>query len=321
MQLYRRNFPLFAGTSSLPTVVLLVFAVSAGVLFGILSAGARLGLQTKAVAMVLLAIMVGVLIALGIAATVFTQAGVTDAAVGVIRGRKKKIREALASVRPYFWRYFGLMLLQMLIVAGIPGAALAAIFMPLRLFGKSGRIDPGFAAAILFLAVAAAMVAAAILAVRIVMAMAVSVAEDRAAVASLRRAIHLSKGTRGRIFVMFLVVWALTAALMMIAYVPMVVVFAIAGIAGQGNAHSAAVLIVAECFYLIFYFAIQMIVPPVYLIALVLFYYDQRIRKEGYDIEWMMQQAGLAVPEAAALQDHATPSSMPLPPPATVKEL
>jgi hypothetical protein len=32
---------------------------------------------------------------------------------------------------------------------------------------------------------------------------------------------------------------------------------------------------------------------PVYGIALVLFYYDQRIRKEGYDIEWMMEQAGL----------------------------
>jgi hypothetical protein len=28
----------------------------------------------------------------------------------------------------------------------------------------------------------------------------------------------------------------------------------------------------------------------------VLFYYDQRIRLEGFDIEWMMQQAGM-VPE------------------------
>jgi len=32
----------------------------------------------------------------------------------------------------------------------------------------------------------------------------------------------------------------------------------------------------------------------VYGIALVLFYYDQRIRMEGFDIEWMMQQAGMA---------------------------
>jgi hypothetical protein len=35
------------------------------------------------------------------------------------------------------------------------------------------------------------------------------------------------------------------------------------------------------------------------MIASVLFYYDQRIRKEGFDIEWMMQRAGLAQPPSA----------------------
>jgi hypothetical protein len=46
-------------------------------------------------------------------------------------------------------------------------------------------------------------------------------------------------------------------------------------------------------------FAVQAITKPVYGIALVLFYYDQRIRIEAFDIEWMMQRAGLVVPEAA----------------------
>jgi hypothetical protein len=32
-------------------------------------------------------------------------------------------------------------------------------------------------------------------------------------------------------------------------------------------------------------------VLPIYSIALTLFYYDQRIRKEGYDVEWLMEQA------------------------------
>jgi predicted membrane metal-binding protein len=35
------------------------------------------------------------------------------------------------------------------------------------------------------------------------------------------------------------------------------------------------------------------LISPVYPIALTLFYYDQRIRLEGYDIECMMQAAGL----------------------------
>ena len=37
-------------------------------------------------------------------------------------------------------------------------------------------------------------------------------------------------------------------------------------------------------------------IGPMYATGLTLFYYDQRIRKEGFDIEWMMQAAGLTVP-------------------------
>jgi hypothetical protein len=35
------------------------------------------------------------------------------------------------------------------------------------------------------------------------------------------------------------------------------------------------------------------LIGPIYSTGLTLFYYDQRIRKEGFDIEWMMQAAGL----------------------------
>ena len=45
------------------------------------------------------------------------------------------------------------------------------------------------------------------------------------------------------------------------------------------------------------YFAVKALTKPIYGIALTVFYFDQRIRKEGFDIEWMMQQAGmLALP-------------------------
>jgi hypothetical protein len=47
---------------------------------------------------------------------------------------------------------------------------------------------------------------------------------------------------------------------------------------------------------------------PIYSIAITLFYYDQRIRKEGYDIEQMMQTAGWVEEEsvvAAAQQVEA----------------
>jgi hypothetical protein len=44
-------------------------------------------------------------------------------------------------------------------------------------------------------------------------------------------------------------------------------------------------------------FATQVLLAPIIMIASVLFYYDQRIRKEGFDIEWMMQRAGLGEPQ------------------------
>ena len=53
-------------------------------------------------------------------------------------------------------------------------------------------------------------------------------------------------------------------------------------------------------------------ITPILSIGITLFYYDQRIRMEGYDIEWMMQAAGLTVPvaavEPAAIEPALAPS-------------
>jgi hypothetical protein len=61
------------------------------------------------------------------------------------------------------------------------------------------------------------------------------------------------------------------------------------------------------------FFAVQALTRPVYAIALLLFYYDQRIRREGFDIEWLMQKAGM-LPEARsapAEADAALPRETP----------
>jgi hypothetical protein len=41
---------------------------------------------------------------------------------------------------------------------------------------------------------------------------------------------------------------------------------------------------------------ISILIGPIFPIAITLFYYDQRIRHEGYDIERMMDEAGLNAP-------------------------
>ena len=61
-------------------------------------------------------------------------------------------------------------------------------------------------------------------------------------------------------------------------------------------------------------FVTNTFIGPIYATGLTLFYYDQRVRKEGYDIEWMMEAAGLT-PPAAELAVPA-PEPPPAPPPA-----
>jgi hypothetical protein len=49
-----------------------------------------------------------------------------------------------------------------------------------------------------------------------------------------------------------------------------------------------------------FYAVIATFIAPLFPIAATLFYYDQRVRKEGYDLERMMEAAGLSEPVIAA---------------------
>jgi hypothetical protein len=62
--------------------------------------------------------------------------------------------------------------------------------------------------------------------------------------------------------------------------------------------------------------ALAMIFRPLYAIAGTLLYYDQRIRKEGFDIEWMMQSAGMTEPATAppaTVAESAAPAAASVP--------
>jgi hypothetical protein len=59
--------------------------------------------------------------------------------------------------------------------------------------------------------------------------------------------------------------------------------------------------------------AIETTIGPLFPIALTLLYYDQRIRKEGFDIEWMMQSAGMTEPAAAPATQSAAPEPASVP--------
>lgn len=199
-QLYRRSFWLFAGISAAPTGVIVALSAAFG---AVLAATVITRHGTAAPSTVtVLAVVLFFLVAapLLVAATVFSQAGLTRAALSAQNGQTLKIRDALGGVRPRFWRYLRLLVLQGLLVVGIPGAAaavtiavLAALF---RLAGAATSAGLGF---LIFLIVAAAMVVAVWLALGYAMSLAACVVEEMGVWDSVRRAVKLSTGARGRI--------------------------------------------------------------------------------------------------------------------------
>jgi hypothetical protein len=118
----------------------------------------------------------------------------------------------------------------------------------------------------------------------------------------------LSYGTKGRIFVLFLLGMVLSWLLYLGVTLPLTIILSLLLSTGDPQHQQAAGMAIIFISYGVS-FTVQAFVRPVYGIALVLFYYDQRIRMEGFDIEWMMQQAGMvaALPPAPQTASQATP--------------
>jgi len=119
---------------------------------------------------------------------------------------------------------------------------------------------------------------------RYALAVPACVIEDIKARQAIRRSIELSKGARGRIFLLFLLVLAIEMGLGLVTQA--FFIFAVMKYHGELPASLRALQQVVA-------FCTNTFVAPIYATGFTLFYYDQRVRKEGFDIEWMMQAAGL----------------------------
>lgn len=295
-QLYRRNFLLFAGVAAVPTGMLIAVFLCCGVLLGMIGVAAKPAVPATTMTVLLVVGLFLIVLPLGIAATTVSHAALTRTAISAHMGQPLTIRGAFKTVWPRFWRYVWVLILQVSLAVLLPGTIAGVIVSVLAYFGfraENGTVIDVGTGILAILVVLAVLVYIIWRVLEYSMAMAVCIVEDKSAFASLSRSAKLSAGTRGRIFVMGLLVWAISIVLSMLTYIPMLIVVGATG-AISGNAQYAAVIaVIAEVLQVIFNFALQTLVIPVYMTALVLFYYDQRVRTEGYDIELLMQQAGL----------------------------
>jgi hypothetical protein len=308
-QLYRSRFLVFLGISLIPTGVVVALACVVGLVVAWWSA-AGAGSVARETGFALVGLFgIGVaLVALPayLAVTALAAAAMNHAVSRVHFGESTTIRDAYKSGWRRGWRYIGLYLLEALLVWAAPAAVwFALVFLSAMgvalAKGALGTAADLFVGLIFFLSFVAVIGYAIWMLIEFSLAFPICVVEEMRAWASLKRSFFLCKGTRGRIFLLGLLVAVLGSLLSMgLALLLIILVSLIPGIGSPQHVQALGVATI-----LIMYgsgFAVQALLRPVYGIALVLFYYDQRIRLEGYDIEWMMQQAGLAPPPGTTAQ-------------------
>ena len=299
VQLYRSRFLVFLKISVAPTAVVLGTAYGLPYLFARLGSGRGApgshwaGLLAGLLQV--LAVLAAIPVLLG--ATAQAMAAMSHAASRAYMGEKITFRGAYNAVWRRGWRYAWLLTLQSLILLVVPDAAWFVLLFILA-FARALLKRAGMTSAETILAVIFVLVFLALfvwMLSRLSLAFPACVIEKIGAWAALKRSSSLSKGTGGFYILAAVLAWMLSigitlAVMTILALIP----------SFHGPQHAQAFHLVMDIARRAVGFAVLALILPVYGIALTLLYYDQRIRLEGFDIEWMMQQAGLVAPPPPA---------------------
>lgn len=126
------------------------------------------------------------------------------------------------------------------------------------------------------------------LACRLAVSVPVVIAEDESPVAAMERSMELTNGYAGQLFLLFLLVFFLAYVVAMLLQLPAMFFTVTAALAK----HQVSLGVMAYS-YVAEYIA-QVVVGPIGTISAVLMYYNLRVRKEGFDIQHLMNSLGSA---------------------------
>jgi hypothetical protein len=215
-------------------------------------------------------------------------------------GKATTIVESYRSIKSSFWRILGVVVRVFLIVLlPILGGYLAMIVVGLLgglLFGMMGLrfwgVFAGFGLG--FLVLLASIVWAVYLYCRYALAVPACVIEALPVKYALRRSKFLSQGSVLRIFVIFLLMFVLSLALTSVLQMP--AFFFANPLRMQPGPVSHAYLFFAQ----LGQFLGKTFAGPIATIAIALVYYDERVRKEAFDLQVMMESLPSTATQAAA---------------------
>jgi uncharacterized membrane protein len=301
-QLYRENFLLFAGIFAVYAGIALVLSMPLLFAFpGFKPQQASNTPQLVAFFLVFGAISLLLFVFYGAA-----TAAITRAVAWVHLGEPATVRRAYTTTLPRLGRYMWLkcitgFMIFLVLFACVMILAILAVAVAAAL-ARNRSSMAGVVTAIVLLMYIPSGFLAFWMALRYSLAIPASVVENLKARQAIKRSIEMTKGSRGRIFLLWLLVGVVWIALFGITHSFFFIYSAM---------HRNTLPIGLSILEQILTFFMNTFVGPILATGTTLFYYDQRVRKEGYDIEWMMQAAGLTVPDTPSTEGPAPSPSRP----------
>jgi hypothetical protein len=285
--LYRRHFRLFVGLMAIPSLFMLVFAVASELLQGL----ARNNPEALAAAdpVTIMKMFVGgsvVFVVIFIAYLVAYMAtlGATTVAVSELySGREATIGSAYERMRGKVGRLMWLLILigVRLLVIFTLGMALVFMISAGFAFAVGGTAGAAITGIGVVLGMLAIMLGCFVFALRYAVSVPALVLENVTASQAIRRSIALTRGSLGRAAMLTVFASVIAYAALFFLQGP----FAI-GVVMAGPGTSAATL-----FSLLGAVAGTIgnaITGPIMIVAMAVYYYDIRIRKEGLDLQLMV---------------------------------
>ncbi len=298
VHIYRTRFLLFLGIAILPVSAVLACAVAMLLSFAWIGYAAGKGEPAQVGILVILSFAVGamVLLPLSVGAMGLGAGAINYAAVAVFQNENITIRQAYRAAWKRGWQYVWLLVLEGLVLFVAPLIIVTILIIIVAvsegLTGKSAYESGAAVGGLTLLLFAAMAIYALWMLLVICLSFPACVAENVNAWTALKRSMALSKGTRGRILILYILGIIVRWGLGFVLTLPVILVITL--VPGIDTPQHAR--IVRTVMALVIYggsFLLRAFTKPVYVIAQLLFYYDQRIRKEGFDIEWMMRKAGM----------------------------
>ena len=285
--LYRRHFRLFVGLMAIPSLFTLLFAVASELVQGLARNGPEALAGVDPVHMMEMFIggsIVFLLMFVAYLVAYMITLGATTVAVSELyTGRAPTMGSAYGRMRGQVGRLMWLFILIALRLIGLFVAGMAVVF--LIAMGAALAIGGGVGAALtglgILVGIVAMMLGCFVLALRYAVSVPALVLENIPARAAIRRSIDLTRGSLGRAAVLAVFATIIAYAALFLLQGP----FAVGMImAGPGTSTATWFSLMGAVAGTIG----NAITGPIMIVALAVFYYDVRIRKEGLDLQLMV---------------------------------